>query len=55
MATQIFYQVRADYAFHFDKRCRLEEGKIEQNALSLGFKIITLHVIMLNLYTNVSI
>lgn len=55
MATQIFYQVRADYAFHYDKRCKLEGKKIKQNTISLGFKITALYVIILNLSINLCI
>lgn len=54
MATQIFYQVRADYAFIYDKRCSHEEKKKRQNKISLSSKI-TLCIITLQLCINLGL
>lgn len=49
MATQIFYQLKADCAFHYYKRCRLEGKKNKAKYFFLGFKIFTLNGGILNL------
>lgn len=36
METQIFHQVKAEYAFHYDKRCRLEGKNKAKHNLCLG-------------------